>query len=389
MSTDPRSTPAHLDWDPRAPSVQIDQIAAYDAMRARCPVAYSEYLQWSVLTHADTLRVVDDHATFSNRVSQHLSVPNGMDPPEHSAFRPVIERYFDETSMAAFKPVCRRVADTLAAALPRTGEAEIMNDYGHPFALDIQCAFMGWPDWMRAALEDWMRDNQRATLSGDRDATRAVAERFEETLRRLLDERRAAGNDAPDDATTRLLHESIDGRALSDQEIISIVRNWTAGELGTIAASIGIVARRLAIEPELQAMLRADRSLLSPAIDEILRIDPPLITNRRVTTCPVQLGGRDIGAGERISVLWASANRDEAVFGDPDVFRLNRDPADNLLYGAGIHVCPGAPLARMELCEAIGALLEHCPQLALLHDRPPRRAHYPAGGWAEVALRLG
>ncbi|AUN94102.1 cytochrome P450 [Pseudazoarcus pumilus] len=377
------------DWDPRAPSVQRDQIAAYDGMRIRCPVAHSDYLHWSIFRHADVLRVIGDHETFSNRVSQHLSVPNGMDPPQHAAFRAIVERHFDATAMATFEPACRRIAHKLAAALPVPGEVELMRDFAHPFALEVQCAFMGWPGWMRDALADWMRENQRATHSGDRAAMRSVAERFDATLRRLFDERRAAGAAAPDDATTRLLRERVDGRALTDEEIVSIVRNWTAGELGTIAAAIGIVARRLAVEPTLQTTLRADRSLLAPAIDEVLRIDPPLIANRRVTTCPVRLGERDIAAGERISVMWAGANRDEAVFDEPDRVRLDRDPADNLLYGAGIHVCPGAPLARLELHAAIEALLERCAVLAPLADRPPHRAGYPAGGWDKVPLQLG
>ncbi|MDW5375620.1 cytochrome P450 [Halomonas sp. HP20-15] len=81
--------------------------------------------------------------------------------------------------------------------------------------------------------------------------------------------------------------------------------------------------------------------LLPAAIDEILRIDAPLMSNRRVTTCPVEIGGRRIEAGQRLILLWGSANRDEAVFGDPEEFRLDRDPSLNLLYGAGIHVCPG------------------------------------------------
>src|SRR5690606_29816195 len=125
---------------------------------------------------------------------------------------------------------------------------------------------------------------------------------------------------------------------LSDEALISILRNWTVGELGTIAASVGILVHYLATHPALQEQLRKQPELLSPAIDEILRIHPPLIANRRITTRPVELGGRHLDAGERVSILWASANRDAAIFGDPDGFRLDRDPSLNLLYGAGIHV---------------------------------------------------
>lgn len=120
----------------------------------------------------------------------------------------------------------------------------------------------------------------------------------------------------------RLLHERVEGRALTDEEIASILRNWTAGERGTIAAAVGILVEYLAARPQLQQQLRMEPARLPAAIDEILRIHAPLVANRRVTTCPVEIGGRQIGAGERVTILWASANRDEAVFGDPDEFLL-------------------------------------------------------------------
>src|SRR5690606_38721088 len=89
MSEEPKS-----DWDPRSADALADQIAAYDALRARCPVAYSDYLQWSLLRHADVMQVLLDHETFSSAVSSYPSVPNGMDPPEHGLFRRLIEPYF-------------------------------------------------------------------------------------------------------------------------------------------------------------------------------------------------------------------------------------------------------------------------------------------------------
>ena len=165
------------------------------------------------------------------------------------------------------------------------------------------------------------------------------------------------------------------------------MRNWTVGELGTIAASISIVAHYLAGHPALQDTLRADLSGLPPAIDEILRIQAPLIANRRVTTRPVEVAGQRLGAGERITLIWASANRDEAVFGDPDAFDPERNAARNLLYGAGIHVCPGAPLARLELRLVVEALLARTRAIRP-SDRPPVLAVYPSSGFATLPLRI-
>lgn len=376
------------DWDPRSPTVVDDQIAAYDDMRRRCPVAHSDYLHWSIFRHADVMRVLEDHDTFSNVVSRHPSVPNGMDPPRHTAYRALIEPYFSPERVWAFEPVCREIAIRLVDKLPSDGEIELMDGLARDFALQIQCAFMGWPAALHEPLRQWTRRNHDATLSGDRSATAAVALEFEGHVRSLLDMRRSAGENAPEDVTTRLLRERVDGRPLTDEEIVSIVRNWTVGELGTIAASVGIVAHHLATCPDLQQRLRADFSLLPAAIDEILRIQAPLIANRRVTTRPVEIGGRRLEAGARISLIWASANRDEAVFGNPDECRLDRDPSQNLLYGAGIHVCPGAALARLELRVMMEELLTRTRRMALVPENPPVRAIYPAGGFASVPIRI-
>ncbi len=376
------------DWDPRAEDVLNDQISAYDKMRHRCPVAFSDYLQWSLFRHADVMRVLEDHETFSNAASRHLSVPNAMDPPEHTRFRRIIEPYFGSEAMAEFAPQCRAIAEAVVDRLPADGEVEAMAEMGQDFALEIQCAFMGWPTALHEPLRAWVKRQQAATLAQDREALGELALEFDGVIREQLASRRAAGDDAPDDVTTRIMNETVEGRALSDEEIVSILRNWTVGELGTISASIGILMRYLAADPELQGRLRAERQLLPVAIDEILRLDAPLMSNRRIATCPVEIGGRRLEAGERLTILWGSVNRDEAVFGDPDEVRLDRDPQDNLLYGAGVHVCPGAPLARMELHDFMDALLDATVDIALLPGRPAVRAFYPAGGYSEVPLHV-
>jgi len=374
------------DWDPRAPAVQRDQIAAYDELRRRCPVAYSEYLHWSLFRHQDVVRVLNDHECFGNAVSGHLSVPNGMDPPQHTVYRRIVEPYFDPQRMRGFEPVCRRVAAELAGRLSREGEIELMSEFAREFAVRIQCAFLGWPAHLHESLRKWVRDNHEATLAGDRAAMAAVAARFDAHVRALLDARRAAGSQAPDDVTTSLMRETVGERLLNDEEIVSILRNWTVGELGTIASSIGILAHHLAQRPQLQHTLRERPELLPAAIDEILRIHGPLVANRRIAKRAVEIGGRRIEPGERVTVIWVSANRDEAVFGDADEFRLDRDPASNLLYGAGIHVCPGAPLARMELRIVMEELLGRTRAIAPIQGNAPVTASYPASGYSSLPL---
>jgi len=145
---------------------------------------------------------------------------------------------------------------------------------------------------------------------------------------------RQAGGQPEGDPTDRLRRERVEGRPSSD-EIGSIVRNWTVGELDTIAASVGIVLHALAHDPDLQARLRAEPKREAAAIDEALRVRGPLIANRRVATRDVELAGQPVRAGDRVRVLWPSANRDERVFEAPEEIRLDRSPHDDLFFGAG------------------------------------------------------
>lgn len=376
----------HELWDPRSPEVLANQIAAYDEMRGRCPIAHSDFLGWSVFRHAEVLRILNDQRSFSNAVSVHLNVPNGMDPPEHTRYRAIIDRYFEPVFIDGFAPTCRDIARELVAGLPSGELVRMMSEFAEVFALRVQCAFMGWPDSLHEPLRQWTKRNRDATLAQDREAMDAIALQFDGYISAMLAERRKAGDRAPDDLTSALLRERIEGRLLSNEEIVSIVRNWTVGELGTIAASVGIVAHFLATHPQIQERLRAERSLLPAAIDEILRIHAPLISNRRICTRDVEIGGQRLAAGERLTVLWASANRDEAVFGDPDVFRLDRDPRDNLLYGAGAHVCPGAPLARLELRVLFEELLDGTTRLEPVPGLDAVRAIYPGSGFEKLPL---
>lgn len=387
-SAGPHEPVLTADWDPRSEAVLSDQIAAFDQMRSRCPVARSQYGYASVFRHGDVLRVLLDHETFSSAVSRFPSVPNGMDPPEHTEFRRIIDPYFSPARVAEFEPHCRRIASDLVAMMPNDAEVDWMEDFAQVFALQVQCAFLGWPSSLHEPLRQWTRKNHHATLARDDAAMGAVAMEFDGYIKDLLAIRRAAGNNAPDDATTRLLRETVHGRLLTEEEIVSILRNWTVGELATISASVGILTHYLATHETLQQTLRRQPALLPAAIDEVLRIHPPLIMNRRIATRDADIGGTLIAQGERLALLWASANRDEKVFGDPDEFRLDRDPALNLLYGAGIHVCPGAPLARVELRIVLEELLTSTRIIALGKRQAPVKAFYPGSGYSQLPIAI-
>lgn len=377
-----------LDWDPRDAEVLRDQRAAYDAMRERCPVAYSELMQWSMFRHEDVMRVIHDHTTFSNAVSEHLSVPNGMDPPEHTPYRSIVERYGVAERMDAFEPTCRKIVVDLAEGLLQVGQVDLIADFALPFAARTQCTFLGWPSTLQEALIRWTQKNHAATFAQDRKAMSEIAREFEGLVDDLVESRLETGAKPEDDVTASLMNEKVWGRPLSHEEIASILRNWTVGEIGTLSAAVGILAHYLANDTALQSQLRDGLTPLPAAIDEILRIHGPLVANRRIATRPVDIGGRQIGAGERISLMWISANRDGRVFVEPERFRLDRDPAKSLLYGAGLHICPGAPLARLEMRVYLEVLLQRTKRIRLVPGRPPVNAIYPASGFAELPLSI-
>ncbi len=374
------------DWQPLSETVCRDQRAAYDEMLDRCPVAYSDAFGWSLFRHRDILRAVHDHTTFSNAVSRHLAVPNGMDPPAHTAYRRLIEPYFAPSRIDAFELVCHEIAAELIQGVLSNGAIEAITDLALPFAVGVQCAFLGWPALLQGRLLEWIRRQREAARARNRPAMVKLAREFDAIIDEMLQVCNVA---APsENVTAELMREQVNGRPLRNKEIASIVRNWTAGEIGTISASVGILAQYLAVNPDVQAQLRGNQELLPEAIDEILRLYGPLVLNRRVTTCPVEVGGRRISAGERISLMWMAGNRDGEVFVEPHRFRLGRDPDLNLLYGAGIHVCPGAPLARMELRVVLEELFYHTAILEIVPGESAPHATYPDSGFARLPLRF-
>lgn len=385
----PERGPIPADWNPRGPRVRRDPVAAYDELRAQCPVARGASGAWTLFSHADVTAAALDHETFSNAVSRHLQVPNGLDGATHTAYRAVVERYFSRERMTALEPAVRRVATELMTQVDIPGPIDAVA-LGARFAVRAASAWLGWPASLEDDLLRWMADNQAATRSQDRSRTAEVAQRFDAIIRSLTDARREAGDDAPDDVTTELVRERVDGRELTDEEIVSILRNWTGGDLGSLALCTGVVLTYLADHPGLQARLRSgvsDREL-NAILDEILRIDDPFVANRRVATEPVTVGGRPLAAGDRVFLNWTSANRDPRVFGDPDAFDAVGNAPYNLVYGIGKHVCPGRPLATLELRVLTRTVIEATAAIEPDADRPRERALPPLGGFAAAPLRL-
>ncbi len=371
------------DWDPRDASVLKDQRAAYDQMRERCPVAHSEFMGWSVFRHEDVEAILVDPATYSS-ASRHVAVPNGMDPPEHTRHRAALAPQFDDEQMRRLEPRCREIASELLGRMLADGEGDVVYAFAEPLTLRTLCAFLGWPEQQWDFLGGWTHGNQQAAFTRDPSAGRALAKLLSEHVRGSLEAHRQAPAGVID-VTHALLMTDVDGERYDDDAIVSIVRNWIAGE-GTVAGGLSLLILCLANDPVLQDRLRADPSLISAAIEEILRVDDPLVANRRTTTKEVEIGGRTIPAGENLTLMWIAANRDPGAFDDPDKVRLDRDMDGSMVWGHGIHLCLGAPLARLQMRVALEELLARTSRFEVAGE--VRRSVYPSDGLAEFSLRL-
>lgn len=374
------------EWEPLSAVALADQRGTYDRQRAACPVARSPR-GVTLFTHADVVAAAADPSTFSSAASAHRAVPNTLDPPEHAAFRAVIDPFFTPERMRALEPRLRTIVADIIDALPRDVTIDAVTDIGYPFAVRAQADWLGWQG-IETELLAWMAENHAATRSADRSQTAAVAAAFDDLVAAQVRRRRRLGSAAPEDPTTELLQVVVNGHPLSDADIVSILRNWTAGDLSSMAAALGVVVHFLATHPEVQQTHRVGAGDLATAIDEMLRIDDPFLVNRRVTTKATQIAGFALERGTRIYLNWTSANRDETVFGDPDAYRPREHAVNNLVYGTGVHACPGRPLATLELVVAVQTLLGMTAAVELAADRDAVRETYPLGGWRRLPIRM-
>jgi cytochrome P450 len=361
----------------------------YDRLRDQESLALDGQGRWLVGRHADAVTVATCPHDFSSAVSRFLQVPNGLDGKAHAESRRLLDPFFAPDRMAALEPVLERIAADLIAGLPAPAAVDAVVDLGARYAVRAQSAWLGWPDDVEERLLEWIEANNAASASGDLGRTAAVAADFNAIIHSVLEPRWEAGDAAPDDVTTELIGLRDEaGRPLTEEELVSVLRNWTGGDLGSIALCVGVVLYWLATHPELQdSLAAADDPELDAAIDEMLRMDDPFVSNRRVATRDVELSGQAIAKGERVVINWTAANRDPRVFADPDAYDPATHAAANLVYGIGPHVCPGHPLATMELRVFLRVLLaDH--RVELDPDTPPERQQPPVGGFRRVPVRL-
>lgn len=360
----------------------------YDRLREQ-GLTRDENGSWIACRYADVAEIARDPQRFSSAVSRFLQVPNGLDGAEHARMRRIIDPFFAADKMAQLEPLLVEIATDLVAQLPRGEVLNAVTDFGARFAVRAQSRWLGWPSEREHELLAWMAANHEASRSGELARTAEVAQRFDDIIGSIVEPHLADPQSRRGDVTDELI-DALSGEPDFKATLVSVLRNWTGGDLGSVALCVGVLVYWLATHSDHLTLFRElPDEALDRAIDEMLRIDDPFVSNRRVASVDGQIDGVDVRAGERVVLNWTAANRDPAVFGDPETFDPQGNAERNLVYGTGPHVCPGRPLATLELRVALRALLKGVDHIELAEGVQPERAQPPVGGFTVVPVVLG
>jgi cytochrome P450 len=288
---------------------------------------------------------------------------NGMDPPKHTRLRKLVASAFTARRVEALRPRVTSIVNRLIdAMLDRPQPADLVAGFSLPLPAQVICEMLGVPPgdltqfhaWSDTIVGDWQREPDEIMT--------ALAEMYG-YFGGLIETKRAR---PADDLMSALIAARDEDDRLSEQELTVMCCTLLIGGHETTANQINLSLLLLLDHPGEVAKLRADPALIPGAVEELLRCSrlgglPPA----RVTTEDVQIGGVVIPAGEQVMPLIGTANRDPSAFSDPDRFDVTRDVANHLTFGAGVHHCLGAQLARVELQEAFRGLIGRLPGLRL------------------------
>ena len=345
-------------------------------LRREAPVARDERVGfWACTRHRDVHDVSRDNAVFvsgygvnhAHFVPEPLAVPGSLlscDPPTHTRYRRILWEAFTPNEIRALEPRIRARAVDLFDALEPDAVTEWVSEVSVPFPLVVLADLMGLPadDWRE--YSEWMDAAVRTNNPDASDADRAVVDGMRVFLLDAVAER--AGTDAPGVITMVANHRNDEGSSLTPREqLMFLLQLFIAGnETTRNTITGGIVA--LAEHAEQWDALRADRSLIDPAIEEILRWSTAVTHFFRTAAVDTEIGGVAIGAGDKVFLSYTSANRDEEVFGPTaDAFDITRAPNPQIAFGFGAHFCLGAALARLEVRVLLEEMLDRFSGLSV------------------------
>lgn len=288
------------------------------------------------------------------------AIPISIDPPEHGKYRKLLEPWFTPRAIMGREVSIRRNVERLIDSFAQSGECDASYDFSRIYPVKVFMEIMGFPEEMFEDFLSWSHpmhfemDNPERMIWGARQAFTYMRGFIENT-------RRAPRNEA---LASQIVYGELDGRPLTDDEVIGIIFFMWDGGMDTVAATSSLMFRRLGIDLELQQHLRDNPGRMANAVEEFLRMHPTVNTIR-IAKCDHLLEGQQIKAGDRLLCLAASGNFDPDKYDDPRTFRLDRAQNNHMTFVAGPHRCLGIHLARYELRIALGEFFNRIPPFRL------------------------
>lgn len=337
---------------------------------------------WGAASYADVIRMSRDWRTFcSGKGSRpESSVPSmiNFDPPEHTRRRRMISAGFTLRKVEDYEPYLRQKVSQLIDGVIERGSCDIVADIATPLPMYMIGELMGLPETDHHQLLHWSDVFATGGPEVRDEVVKAVGEYWAYILEKITTRRGGDGTDL-----VSLVVNPADGEEpLSDTDLVFETMLVLVGGDETTRHVISGGLEALLRHPDQLARLRADMSLLPGAIEEMLRWVTPIRNMNRTATTDVEVNGQQVREGDRILLLYPSANRDEAMFDDPFRFDITRSPNDHVAFGGyGRHHCLGAPLARLELRVLFSELVTRLDDLALASDAPlaQRRGNFVLG----------
>jgi cytochrome P450 family 142 subfamily A polypeptide 1 len=371
---------------------------AYAWMRANAPVYYDEANDlWAAASYAAVKAASVDTESFSNAGGIRPKFPPlpmmiDFDAPEHVRRRRLVSEGFTPKRVRAMEDKLRLVCDSIIDQVCERGSCDFVKEVAAPLPIIMIGDMLGVAPDDRDDLLRWSDDMLKGQGSPDPAAMDHAANAFVEYtqyIHPVLAERRA--DKRTDDLVGALCHAEIDGDSLDDDSLVHETLLILIGGDETTRHVISGGVEELLAHPDQRDRLAADPGgLMIGAVEEMLRWVSPIKNMARTATRDVELAGAKIRAGQELLLLYPSANRDEAVFEDPETFDITRSPNPHLAFGFGAHFCLGNQLARLELRVMVERLLARLPDLHLSVERTalPRRAANFISGIEEMPVEF-
>jgi cytochrome P450 family 142 subfamily A polypeptide 1 len=371
-----------------------DPFPAFAWMRDHAPAFFDEASGvWGISRYADVRDISKDPETFSNAGGIR---PDGFpmpmmietDAPEHFRRRRLVSEGFTPRRIRESEEGIRAVCDGIIDRVCESGSADFVRDIAAPLPMIVIGDMLGVAPEDRDDLLRWSDDMLKslgAPDPGAADKAMVAAVEYAEYITDVAGQRRR--DHQADDLIGTLVHAEIEGNQLDHDSIIYESLLILIGGDETTRHVISGGMYELLRHPDQMKALATDRSLLPGAVEEMLRWVSPIKNMARTMTRDVELHGETLHQGEKLLLLYPSANRDERVFDAPEEFDITRTPNDHIAFGFGSHFCLGNRLARMELLVMFDRLLDRLPDLALADDHPlPKRAANFVSGYETMPV---